>query len=106
MWCGPCEGRTGQPDKARPTKDKGPGAILALVLYVRVYGRCRKYHRATGVTMNRIMRGMATVLLGTAAAAVFVTTIYGQAGQSIMGKPSPANHYIETPEGWVHPKTP
>jgi hypothetical protein len=55
--------------------------------------------------MNRMMRTMASVLLGTAAAAVFVTTTYGQSGQSILGKPSPANHFIETPAGWVHPKT-
>jgi hypothetical protein len=56
--------------------------------------------------MHRMMRPMASVLFGTAAAAVFVTTLYGQSGQSILGKPSPANHFIETPAGWVHPKTP
>ena len=27
-------------------------------------------------------------------------------GQSILGPPSEANHFIETPKGWVHPKTP
>jgi hypothetical protein len=47
---------------------------------------------------------MSSVLLGVAAAAVFVTTTYGQ-GQSILGAPSEANHFIETPKGWVHPKT-
>jgi hypothetical protein len=26
--------------------------------------------------------------------------------QSILGPPSEANHFIETPKGWVHPKTP
>jgi len=55
--------------------------------------------------MRGIMRTMGGVLIGTAAAAVFVTTTYGQSGQSILGKPSPANHYIETPAGWIHPKT-
>src|SRR5207237_4418337 len=60
---------------------------------------------ATGEHMRGIMRTMGGVLIGTAAAAVFVTTTYGQSGQSILGKPSPANHYIETPAGWIHPKT-
>jgi len=43
------------------------------------------------------------VLLGAAAAAIFVTTMHGQ---SILGPPSEANHFIETPKGWVHPKMP
>src|SRR3970040_64967 len=50
--------------------------------------------------MYTIMR---SVLLGAAAAATFVATTYGQ---SILGPPSEANHFIETPAGWVHPKTP
>ena len=50
-----------------------------------------------------ILRGL---LLGSAAAAIFVTTTYGQIGDSIRGVPSEANHFIETPKGWVHPKTP
>jgi hypothetical protein len=53
--------------------------------------------------MHRIMRTTGSLLLGAAAAAVFVTTTYGQ---SILGPPSEANHFIETPKGWVHPKTP
>jgi len=53
--------------------------------------------------MHRIMPTMRNVLLGAAAAAIFVTTMYGQ---SILGPPSEANHFIETPKGWVHPKTP
>src|SRR4029079_3133472 len=56
--------------------------------------------------MHGIMPAMGSVLIGTTAAAVFVTTTYGQSGQSILGKPSPANHFIETPAGWVQPKTP
>jgi hypothetical protein len=46
---------------------------------------------------------MRTLVLVTAATAVFVTTLHGQ---SILGPPSEANHFIETPKGWVHPKTP
>jgi hypothetical protein len=53
--------------------------------------------------MHRIMPTMGSVLLGAAAAAIFITTTYGQ---SILGPPSEANHFIETPKGWVHPKTP
>jgi len=53
--------------------------------------------------MYRIMPTMRTVLLGAAATAVFAATIQGQ---SILGPPSEANHFIETPKGWVHPKTP
>jgi hypothetical protein len=43
------------------------------------------------------------VLLGAAAAALFITTLHGQ---SVLGPASPANHYIETPKGWAQPKTP
>ena len=45
---------------------------------------------------------MRSVLLGAAAATVFVTTT---SSQSILGPPNEANHFIETPRGWVHPKT-
>ena len=55
--------------------------------------------------MYRMLRTMSGALLGTAAAAVFVTTAYGQA-PSVLGGPSEANHFIETPKGWVQPKTP
>jgi hypothetical protein len=53
--------------------------------------------------MHRIMPTMKSVLLGAAAAAIFIATIQAQ---SILGPPSEANHFIETPKGWVHPKTP
>jgi hypothetical protein len=53
--------------------------------------------------MYRIKPTMRSVLLGAAAAAIIVTTTHGQ---SILGPPSEANHFIETPKGWVHPKTP
>jgi hypothetical protein len=52
--------------------------------------------------MHRTLPTMKSVLLGAAAAAVFVAT---SQGQSILGPPSEANHFIETPNGWVHPKT-
>jgi hypothetical protein len=53
--------------------------------------------------MFRIKPAIHVALLGTAAAAMFAATI---SGQSILGPPSEANHFIETPNGWVHPKTP
>ena len=53
--------------------------------------------------MQRILRTTRAVLLGAALAAGFVVT---PQGQSILGPPSEANHFIETPKGWVHPKTP
>ena len=53
--------------------------------------------------MHRILRTMRTALLGAALAAAFVVA---PQGQSILGPPSEANHFIATPKGWVHPKTP
>jgi len=49
------------------------------------------------------MQTMRMALLRAAAAAILVVTAQGQ---SILGPPSEANHFIETPKGWVHPKTP
>src|SRR6476646_10548232 len=62
--------------------------------------------RATGESMHRNWRTMGSALLGVAAAAVFVPTTYGQNSDAIRGAASPANHFIATPAGWVHPKTP
>ena len=56
--------------------------------------------------MHRTMRTLRGMLLGAAAAAIFVTTTYAQISDSIRGPASEANHFIETPKGWVHPKTP
>src|SRR5687768_7121323 len=53
--------------------------------------------------MHGMMLRMRSVLLGAAAAAIFVTTTYGQ---SILGPASEKNHFIETPKGWQHPRTP
>jgi len=55
--------------------------------------------------MHRMKPSIGSLLLGAAAAAVFVTTTYGQINDSIRGAPSEANHFVETPKGWVHPKT-
>lgn len=53
--------------------------------------------------MHRIMPAIRRLLLGAAAAAMFGAATYGQ---SILGPPSEANHFIETPRDWEHPKTP
>src|SRR5215470_4593104 len=53
--------------------------------------------------MHRTMSTMRCVQLGAAAAAIVIATAHGQ---SILGLPSEANYFIETPKGWVHPKTP
>jgi hypothetical protein len=42
------------------------------------------------------------LLFGIFGAIVFVAAVYGQGG----APPSEANHFIGTPAGWVHPKTP
>src|SRR5437870_9432625 len=51
----------------------------------------------------RIMQTMRIALLRAAAGAILVVTAHGE---SILGPPNEANHFIETPKGWVHPKTP
>ena len=56
--------------------------------------------------MHRIKEAMRSVLIGSVAAAIFVTTTYAQIGDSIRGPAGEINHFIETPKGWVHPKTP
>jgi hypothetical protein len=56
--------------------------------------------------MHWMMTTMRNVLIGGAAAAIFVTTTYGQINDSIRGPASETNHFTDTPKGWVHPKTP
>jgi hypothetical protein len=51
--------------------------------------------------MRRITAFRPALLGG--AAAILSTVAHAQ---SILGPPSEANHFIETPKGWVHPKTP
>jgi hypothetical protein len=56
--------------------------------------------------MPWIMPAIRSLLPGGAAAAIFITTVSGQINDSIRGAATEANHFIETPKGWVHPKTP
>jgi hypothetical protein len=53
--------------------------------------------------MHRIMPTMKSLLIVVSAATIFVATV---GAQSILGPPSEANHFIETPKGWAHPRTP
>ena len=64
---------------------------------VKFTAGARTWRAATGVTMPGKMAAMRTVLLSAAAAAAFVTTTYTQS-RSILGPPSEANHFIETPD--------
>ena len=52
--------------------------------------------------MKLMISTRGSALTGAAAAAVFIATAHGQ---SILGPPSEANYFNETPKGWVHPKT-
>ena len=56
--------------------------------------------------MHPLMLTMRSVLLGTGATVVLVAPAHAQTNDSIRGAPSEANHFIETPDGWEHPKTP
>jgi hypothetical protein len=51
--------------------------------------------------MRRLTQTLLIALLGATAAPIFVST----QGQSVLGPPSEANHFIATPKGWIHPKT-
>ena len=48
--------------------------------------------------MHRIRPALRSVVLGAAAAAIYVATIQAQ---SSLGAPSAANHFLATPRGWV-----
>ena len=50
--------------------------------------------------MSSTLRAVQNLMIGGLGAALFVVTASGQAGS-----PSAANHFIETPKGWAHPKT-
>lgn len=58
--------------------------------------------------MSSITRAARFLLILAGAAAVFVVTVRAQSpGEPSPGvPPSEANHFIETPRGWVHPRTP
>src|SRR5689334_2752963 len=52
--------------------------------------------------MSSVIRTARSIVILAGAAAVFVITVHAQ---SPGVAPSEANHFIETPRGWVHPKT-
>src|SRR5688500_4378878 len=56
--------------------------------------------------MHRIMPTMKSLVLGASAAAIFVTATFAQSSDSIRGPARQANHFIATPQGWDHPRTP
>ena len=53
--------------------------------------------------MNHMLQLRGRLVLGGVAALLFGATVGGQSGPG--HKPSEANHFIETPAGWTHPKT-
>ena len=61
--------------------------------------------------MYRMVSLAKRVALGAFAAALFVVAAGAQAPtasplpQPVLGPPNASNHFIETPKGWVHPKT-
>ena len=58
--------------------------------------------------MHSMLQITTRVLLGACAATLFVVTASAQLkpiGDHVRGKPSEANHFIETPAGWTHPRT-
>jgi hypothetical protein len=54
--------------------------------------------------MPSIVYAAKRLLIGSLGAGLFVATMGAQSA-SILGPPSEANHFVETPKGWVHPKT-
>src|SRR5688500_10565210 len=65
----------------------------------------QKLERGSILTfMHSTFRTARRILIGGLALALFVATTSGQApaGQG----PSEANHFIATPKGWVHGRTP
>ena len=57
--------------------------------------------------MHPIMSMKRRVPLGALAAAILAATACTpESSESVRGAPSEANHFIETPAGWEHPKTP
>jgi hypothetical protein len=55
--------------------------------------------------MNPSSTTLRCALLG-AGATLLAATANAQINDRIRGTPSEANHFIETPRGWQHPKTP
>ena len=95
--------RLSDDSRGEPPRPREKDAAEFARLHFTVYKARRALHGKLTVTIYRTMPTIRSALLGVAAAATFVTITYGQ---SILGPPSEANHFIETPKGWVHPKTP
>ena len=55
--------------------------------------------------MHPIMSKSRARLLSASVAALLMATADAQLNDSIRGAPSEANHFISTPNGWVHPTT-
>jgi len=59
--------------------------------------------------MSSIIRAAKSLLIFSGAAVLFAVTVGAQSGAAPSASPgvapSEANHFIETPKGWVHPKT-
>ena len=74
-------------------------------MYVKVYG-WRPPSGASGADYARDQADDAKRAARRRRSRFFGNDDSGQQAGSILGKPSEANHFIETPAGWVHPKTP
>jgi hypothetical protein len=58
--------------------------------------------------MHPMLHRTTRLLLGVAAVTLFMVTANAQMnpiGDHVRGKPSEANHFVETPAGWTHPRT-
>src|SRR5262245_30662267 len=71
-------------------------------LIYRLHDRAQCYGGRNMRLPNTILR---TALFG-AGALLATLTASAQISDKIRGAPSEANHFIETPRGWQHPKTP
>ena len=71
-------------------------------LKTRLYGWAGiKRHKIA--YMHSIVRNIGRTLTCLFAATLFITVVNAQ---SVLGPAGEANHFIETPKGWTHPKTP
>jgi hypothetical protein len=58
--------------------------------------------------MHPIFHRLTRLLLGVAAVTIFVVAVHAQSkpiGDHVRGQANEANHFIETPAGWTHPRT-
>jgi hypothetical protein len=56
--------------------------------------------------MHPTLSTLRNTLVGAGVAVIFVAPAHAQINDSIRGAASEANHFVETPKDWVHPKTP